>query len=122
MRRKIFMVLALVALLVVMSASAALAARLGERPGNDNINAGGGRDVIKADRYRGDRDVVNGGSGNDVIHVDDGDRSDRAIGGPGNDRCYADSLVEVAGRSCESVNVQGHGNPNRELREIRRFI
>ena len=116
------MVLTLAALLVLMTASAALAAKYGERSGADNIKGGGGRDVIHADRYGGDRDVVNGGAGNDVIYVDDGDARDKVNGGAGTDRCYVDSLTEVVGTTCESVVGEGSGNPNRELRELGRFI
>ncbi len=122
MSRKIFMVLTLAALLVVITASAALAAKYSERPGPDNINGGGGRDVIRADRYGNDRDVVNGGSGNDVIYVEDDDVRDKVNGGAGTDRCYVDSLREVVGTTCESVVGEGSGNPNRELRELGRFI
>jgi Ca2+-binding RTX toxin-like protein len=115
-RRKIFMVLALAGLLVVMFASAALAAKLGETRGNDKINGGGGRDIIHADRYGGDRDIANGGSGNDVIHADDRDTRDKVNGGPGFDRCYIDSLRELAGKPCEETVGTGNGNGKREAR------
>jgi Ca2+-binding RTX toxin-like protein len=117
------MVLALSALLVVILASAALAARYGESCGSDNINGGGGRDVIDVDRCGNDRDVANGGTGNDVIRADDGDPNDKVNGGPGNDdHCEVDSLREVVGKSCEEIEGTGSGNPNRELRELGRFI
>ncbi len=120
--RRIFLVLALAALLVVMFASAALAAKLGEKSGSDKLNGGGGRDIVNAARFGNDRDLVNGGSGNDVLYVDDGDTRDKVNGGPGHDRCYADSLREVVGRSCEETQITATKNPKRELREVRRFL
>jgi hypothetical protein len=121
-RRKIFTGLALAALLGMMFASAALAANLGERKGPDNINGGAGRDKINAARFGGDADRVNGGPGNDVLNVDDGDTRDKVIGGPGEDLCRVDSLREVVGKSCETIEGTANSNPKRELREVRRFI
>jgi len=119
--RKTFVTLALATLLVLVFASAATAARLGEQRGPDHINGGGGRDIIHADKYGNDRDIVNGGAGNDVIHVDDGDTKDKVNGGSGDyDTCYVDSVSEVVGTTCEDMRIKGGGKREKE-RAIRRF-
>ena len=80
-----------------------------ERVGNgvpDKIIAGGGHDLILANKYTNDIDVVKSSKGWDKINVADGDRNDTASGGRGaQDWCIVDSRSE-AGRGCDKVTVR----------------
>ena len=108
--RRIFVVLALAALLVAIAAPVVVAVnlrcdtipcngtnkkdQLSERKGNgttDNIRGLKGNDRLRADRYSGDRDTLSGGPGNDILNSRDGDSKDRLIGGPGNNTCKGDT-------------------------------
>jgi hypothetical protein len=107
--RRIFVVLALAALLVAIAAPVVVAVnlrcdripcngtnkkdQLSERKGNgttDNIRGLKGNDRLRADRYSGDRDTLKGGPGNDVLDADDGDSKDRLLDRSGNDSCFGD--------------------------------
>lgn len=68
--------------------------RIGNRL-NDKIYFKGGSDQVRADKYRGDRDLIYGGEGYDLIYVNDGDTHDRIRGGAGYEKCYVDSRREV---------------------------
>jgi Ca2+-binding RTX toxin-like protein len=67
---------------------------LKERVGDgkrDVIYGGRGKDRIWAVRDGADTDTLYGGRGNDRLNVEDGDRRDRAVGGPGKrDVCFAE--------------------------------
>jgi hypothetical protein len=80
-----------------------------ERVGNgvpDKIIAGGGHDLILANKYTNDKDVVNSGKGYDKINVADRDTLDTANGGNGgHDWCIVDSRSEV-GAGCDRVTVR----------------
>jgi len=108
--RRIFVVLALAALLVAIAAPVVVAVnlrcdripcngtnkkdQLSERKGNgttDNIRGLKGNDRLRADRYGNDRDTLSGGPGNDILNSRDGDSKDRLIGGPGNNTCKGDT-------------------------------
>jgi Ca2+-binding RTX toxin-like protein len=118
--RRIFVVLALAALLVAIAAPAAVALnercdtnpcngtnnkdRLSERRGNgttDNIRGLERDDRLRADRYSRDRDTLKGGEGDDVLHSDDGDSKDLINGGKGSDTCVGDDGDRL--RNCEFV-------------------
>jgi Ca2+-binding RTX toxin-like protein len=107
--RRIFVVLALAALLVAIAAPVVVAVnlrcddlhcdgtnkkdQLSERKGNgttDNISGLKGNDRLRADRYGNDRDTLKGGPGNDVLDADDGDSKDRLLDRSGNDSCFGD--------------------------------
>jgi hypothetical protein len=117
--RKMFMVLAVAALLAAIAAPAALAIskactatpcsgtngadKLRERVGKglaDNISGKGGKDTLRSDLYGSDRDVLKGGSGNDILNARDRDSRDTLDGGPGDDECRGD--FQDAFRSCET--------------------
>jgi Ca2+-binding RTX toxin-like protein len=112
--RKTGMLVAMVAVMVALFATAAYAANI---TGNDNANAlletrgddlirgEGGGDVIDANNFGGDTDVLRGGSGNDRLLANDGDTRDTVSGGPGFDICVVDARSEV-GEGCEKVRVR----------------
>jgi hypothetical protein len=124
MHRRIFVVVALAALLVAIVAPAALAVNqrceavfcngtsskdnLSERQGNrvaDNIRGRQGDDIIGANLYSGDRDVLYGSQGDDKLRAKDGDNRDKLNGGPGRrDRCDGDFGDQFSG--CET-QVEG---------------
>lgn len=58
--------------------------------GNDDLTGGRGADVLSDKSGTGDTDVLVGKGGNDALSTRDGDRRDRAVGGPGNDTCAVD--------------------------------
>ena len=80
-----------------------------ERVGNgvpDKIIAGGGHDLILANKYSNDKDVVRSGKGYDKINVADRDTLDTANGGSGgHDWCIVTAKKE-AGAGCEKVTVR----------------
>ena len=121
--RKSMLVVGLVALMVPLSAAAALAAgaliqcnnvlpcvasgdwdRVQEREGDglrDDIRLRGGNDLVLANKYTADRDEVSGGTGHDKINVADGDKRDTADGGSGHDTCIVDARREA--ENCAQV-------------------
>jgi Ca2+-binding RTX toxin-like protein len=118
--RKTGMMVALVAVMVALFATAAYAATI---DGNDNPNAlfetddddlirgFGGGDVLDANNYGGDEDILRGGSGNDRLLANDGDTLDTVYGGPGYDICVVDARSEIGG-GCEKVRVKPDANPD----------
>ncbi len=109
--RKTGMMVAMVAVMVALFATAAYAATiegndrnntLFETAGDDVIRSFGGDDVIDANNFGGDRDVLRGGTGNDRLLANDGDQLDSVFGGPGFDVCVVDSFAEIGG-GCERV-------------------
>jgi Ca2+-binding RTX toxin-like protein len=123
--RTITAVLAVVALLVVVCASAALAVNkqctgypcfgtdnddtLYERGGdgvNDRIYSKPGNDVVRVNAFTNDHDIIFGGMGRDRLNADDGDERDEVYGERGFDRCYVDARVE-AEDSCNALWVNG---------------
>jgi len=112
--RKLTLMLAAMALIVSLFATAAYAAetwgdsdseRLLESDGNDKIFGRQGNDKIFASIYGHDEDMVEGNRGDDKIRVDDGDNDDTVIGGEGFDECWGDGGDVI---DCERVN----GAPN----------
>ena len=112
--RKTGMLVAMVAVMVALFATAAYAANI---EGNDNANAlfetagddvirgFGGGDVIDANNFSGDEDILRGGPGNDRLLANDGDSMDLVFGGPGFDICVVDDRSEIGG-GCEKVRVR----------------
>jgi Ca2+-binding RTX toxin-like protein len=93
------MMMAVVALMVAMFATAAYAATitgndrantLNETSQNDTIYGRGGNDELNAWQFSGDRDRLYGGGGADYLDADDGDGEDLLDGGRGYDVCYGD--------------------------------
>jgi Ca2+-binding RTX toxin-like protein len=112
--RKGPMMVALVALLVALFATAAYAAtiegndrnnNLFETAGDDRMLGKGGADVLDANNYTDDIDRLRGGSGNDRLLANDGDTLDSLRGGPGFDTCVVDARSEVDG-GCNQVRVR----------------
>ena len=124
--RKLMLILALVVMLVPMSAAVALAAdqliqctsapcygsggddKILERKGNgvyDKIVMKGGHDLVLANGYGNDTDIVKGGKGYDKINVADGDKYDKAAGGFGGDWCIVDAKREAV-MGCSRVTVR----------------
>ena len=114
--RKGTIMVALVALLVAIFATAAYAAsidcsggtcngtgendQLFESSGNDQMYGFRGEDILFANITGGDRDKLYGGRGNDALRADDGDGDDLVEGGRGrNDECTVDPGDEV--HSCD---------------------
>jgi len=122
--RKLVILGALVALLVVAFAPAALARTftctdypcsgtanrdiINERPAAgtpDHISGLRGGDVIDAGISFDDFDFVYGNRGADTIYTDDGDDLDEAHGGAGFDTCYVDTGDLYF--SCEVLYIDG---------------
>ena len=106
--RKGTMMVALVALLVAIFATAAYAAVIEGDGGNNDLDEStgngvndqmygyGGEDRLEAWQYTDDRDKLYGGRGKDDLDVADGDPDDVADGGRGEEStCYADVGDEV---------------------------
>jgi Ca2+-binding RTX toxin-like protein len=116
--RRVTLMVAAMALMVVLFAAVAYAATiegtnqegeiLQESNLNDTINGRGGSDVINARTFANDTDVANSNAGHDQIHVDDGDNRDTANGGNGVDSCVGDTLAEL---NCEDESVGGDPTP-----------
>ena len=125
--KRVLIMAGLTALLVTLFAAATFAATgrtchgypcngnsrdnvLYEQRGNgtpDKIHGRGGEDYLDSYRYTNDKDVLIGGANADVVNVRDGDRRDKASGGPSKrDICYVDSRREV-GVGCNSVYLPG---------------
>ena len=102
--RKGTTMVALVALMVAIFATAAYAQAFygdggtdvfNETSGNDQMYGYGGEDKLYAYNYGGDRDKLYGGRNGDLVITDDGDGDDIADGGRGEDACYIDPGDEV---------------------------
>jgi len=116
--RKGTIMVALVALLVAIFATAAYAALieggsgnndLFETSGDDSMFGYRGNDVLDANNFgtsaAPDDDFAAGGGNNDRVLVNDGDSEDVAKGGAGSsDVCVVTDQSEV-GRGCETVRV-----------------
>lgn len=119
--RKLMLLAATVALLVVMFATAAYAVNkqcsnvrcdgtdkrdtLYERGGNgakDRIYGLDGNDLVDANTFAKDIDQLYGGRGKDSVSAADGDTSDVLKGGRGFDRCFGDDGDTF--NSCEEIN------------------
>lgn len=119
--RKVMLLAALVALFVMMLASAAFAVNkqcenvrcngtdkkdtLYERGGNtakDRIYGLEGNDTIDANTFGKDEDRLYGGKGKDTLSASDGDTLDVLKGGRGSDKCFGDEGDVFS--SCEQVN------------------
>jgi hypothetical protein len=128
--RRVTMMLAAMALMVLLFAGVALAAAIEgtsapeiliDSTGNDTMFGRGAGDIVDAGAFgpKGflvetdkERDVANGNGGNDLIFVDDGDGRDTANGGNGDDTCISDPNDELI--SCETENpVTRVANPVR---------
>ena len=121
MRRPTILV-AVVALMVALFASAAYAAAtavygtnhddymINESSGfaDDRIYALDGDDYINAvvvwNPTKGDTDMLFGGKGDDGLAADDGDGADLLNGGPGYDRCWGTQGDRFA--SCEEISLE----------------
>jgi hypothetical protein len=113
--RKGTMMVALVALLVAIFATAAYADLiegnrraniLNETSGDDQMYGYRGGDSLYADVFGNDIDELFGGRGDDRLYADDGDNLDLLKGGGGTDRCYGDS-GDTFGGSCEYIYKDG---------------
>jgi Ca2+-binding RTX toxin-like protein len=111
MSKRITILVAIVALMVAMFATAAYAATihgdntneaLYETPQNDQIYGRGGNDFLDAVVYSGDTDKLYGGRGSDEVSASDGDTSDLLDGGRGEDSCYGDAGDTFV--RCEQIN------------------
>jgi len=119
--RKTGMMVAMVAVMVALFATAAYANHLTgnngdnvifETAGNDRLEGRGGDDVLDANNFGSDRDTLLGGEGADRLLANDGDTMDTTNGGPGFDICVVDRRSEV-GNGCEKVRVKPDAtNPN----------
>ena len=122
--RRVTMMLAAMALMVLLSAGVAIAATLEgtsavdvilDTNRNDTIFGRGAGDAIFANAFGPeglftvdslgtdpDTDQANGNAGNDFINTDDGDGRDTANGGRGNDdECVIDANDDT--NSCETI-------------------
>jgi hypothetical protein len=119
--RKVTMMVALVALMVALFATAALAVNkqctnlrcegtnnrdtLIERGGDgvpDNISGLQRNDRIDASRFGADEDDLFGNSGNDTLDARDFDGDDTLNGGKGTDSCFGNAGDTFSG--CEFIN------------------
>jgi Ca2+-binding RTX toxin-like protein len=70
---------------------------------NDNIDGRGGNDTIRAGAFGRDADSVDGGSGIDTLNAADGDGRDTLDGGTGDlDKCTGDP-ENTYENSCEII-------------------
>ena len=118
--RKVTMMVALVALMMALFATAAYAVNkqctnlrcegtnnrdtLIERGGDgvsDNIYGLQRNDLLDATRFKDDTDNLYGNPGNDTLDATDGDDLDTLNGGKGTDTCYGD--VGDTFVSCETI-------------------
>jgi Ca2+-binding RTX toxin-like protein len=109
--RKVTLILAAMAVMVSLFATAAYAADiwgtsdnddLFETNQDDNIHGRQGNDYISAIKYENDRDKAYGNRDNDTISVKDGDDQDYIDGGQDFDACFVDSDDTYI--NCEMVN------------------
>jgi Ca2+-binding RTX toxin-like protein len=108
MRRRAPMLLAAIAVMVALFATAAYAAVstgtahsdfLNESQKNDTIDGRGGPDDLRADQFPFDKDDLKGGAGDDELNARDADESDTLDGGKGIDKCRGDEFDTYI--SCE---------------------
>jgi Ca2+-binding RTX toxin-like protein len=120
--RRVTMMLAAMAVMVLLFAGVALAAAIEgtsavdiliDSNRDDTMFGRGAGDFVDAGAFGPngflvetdpDTDVANGNSGNDVVFVDDGDGRDTANGGNGDDTCFSDRNDELI--SCEEENPE----------------
>ena len=124
--RKVAMLAATVAVLIVVAAGAVYAVNktcdsktckgtnardtLFERQGNrlsDAIYGLKSADRINAGAYTRDKDKLYGGPGNDKLNAADNDGKDTLNGGPGKDTCTGDLGADYAdvSKGCEKGNL-----------------
>ena len=119
--RKLMMMVALVALVVALFATAAFAATftcttipcegtnkadtITERTGSvaDNIFGKRGPDTINANVSGNDRDDLHGNRGGDTLNARDNDGFDSLDGGPGTDECIGDAADAFS--RCEVIRT-----------------
>jgi hypothetical protein len=123
--RRTTILMALVALMVALFATAAYAAAtaiygtdgddyvINESSGgwvDDRIYALDGDDYINAvvgwSTTRSDADKLFGGKGDDILGADDGDGADLLNGGPGYDECYGTQGDHFA--NCEEISTNDY--------------
>ncbi len=115
MRRRTIMMVAMMALMVALFATAAYAAPaliegtpardiLRESNRNDIMYGYGGNDTLRAFGFVGEMDVLYGGDQNDYLNTADGDNRDTNFGGRGYDVCVGDSGDSFA-PGCNEVEV-----------------
>src|SRR5687767_1141375 len=101
MSRRAPMMLAAIAVMVALFATAAYAAVITgtaasdvliESQRNDTINGRGGGDDLRAGKFEFDTDDLNGGTGADELIARDADNRDTLNGGVGFDKCNGDRL------------------------------
>src|SRR3954470_5501263 len=102
------MLLAAIAVMVALLATAAYAAVIAGTPRsdflyesqkNDTIYGRGGPDDLRADRFPFDKDYLKGGTGDDELNARDADERDTLDGGKGFDKCRGDQFDTY--KSCE---------------------
>jgi len=111
MSRRTPMLLAAIAVMVALFATAAYAAViegtgksdiLYESNQNDTIDGRGGPDTLRAQQFPFDEDNLDGGTGVDTLNASDGDQSDTLDGGKSFDTCKGDPLDTY--KNCERTN------------------
>ena len=115
MSRRAPMLLAAIAVMVALFATAAYAAVitgtdksdvLYESNQNDTIDGKGGPDTLRAQSFTSDADSLDGGTGVDTLNAEDGDKRDTLDGGTGDlDKCTGDPLDTY--ENCEIVKKNG---------------
>jgi len=126
MKKRIVMLLSVVALMVGVFATAAYAATIFcttdlctgtlnkdtiyDDPGSTEIRAKAGGDVLRGDNFWEDgEDLLFGQRGNDLVDAADFDTDDVVNGGGGTDVCHIDRNTETGDRdstsNCETVKV-----------------
>jgi hypothetical protein len=108
MNRRAPALLAAIAVIVAVFATAAYAAeitgtdksdQLFESQRSDVIHGLGGADTIRAEKFHFDTDKLYGDKGPDVLRANDGDNKDTLDGGDGTDQCKGDQFDTYI--SCE---------------------
>jgi Ca2+-binding RTX toxin-like protein len=108
MNRRAPALLAAIAVLVAVFATAAYAAeitgtdksdKLFESQRSDVIQGLGGADTIRAEHFHFDTDKLYGDDGPDLLRAKDGDNKDTLDGGAGTDKCIGDQFDTYV--SCE---------------------
>ena len=106
--RRAPMLLAAIAVMMALFATAAYAAVITGTPRsdflyesklNDPIAGRGKSDDLRADRFPFDKDDLTGGTGIDELNARDGDELDTLDGGKGFDKCRGDQFDNY--KSCE---------------------
>jgi Ca2+-binding RTX toxin-like protein len=111
MSRRAPILLAAIAVMVALFATAAYAAVIDgtgksdilyESNTNDTIEGKGNPDWLRAQQFTNDEDNLDGGTGIDTLNARDADSRDTLDGGPGFDTCKGDP--EDAYKNCERTN------------------